>query len=381
MRTHTIRKGTLFSILVIGFIMAICIPVSARADTVKTYDFTPTDNASYNARTLKDMVEGDAEKVINIEHGSSFHINATIIPGSNTTINAVGSTIYTSDHGNAIFTTPTKTNYGSISNLKVIGGTWRSDEEGGRRGSMMVVSHGNNITFDGVDIQANITGHVFEIIACKNVTIKNCRITTLGKAKKSCIESAVQIDIATKASAPKLVDYGSQFVKGQTCKNVTITNNYISGASGVRVEKTNSEHNKYINKYHYNVTVKGNTMIGTNGEGLSLYNTCGTYISGNKVYSKGSKTSDSHTIGIHVDNAGKAPAALSKSKVIVTGNYVKGGRNGIFVFRHCDKKYGSVTITNNKAYCKRGKANAIIKSEVKKSAKKVTIKGNKTYKW
>lgn len=66
MRTHTIRKGTLFSIIVIGFIMAICIPVSARTDTVETYDFTPTDNASYNARTLKSMVEGDAEKVINI---------------------------------------------------------------------------------------------------------------------------------------------------------------------------------------------------------------------------------------------------------------------------------------------------------------------------
>ena len=248
MRTHTIRKGTLFSIILLGFIMAICIPLSARADTVKTYDFTPTNNSYNDTKELRSLVSGDEEKVINIKSGSTFHITAPIIPGSNTTINAAGSTIYTSDHGNAIFTTPTKTNYGSISDLKVIGGTWRSDKEGGiLHGSMMVVSHGNNITFDGVDVQANITGHVFEIIACKNVTIKNCKITTIGKAKNSCIESAVQIDIATKASAPKIADYGSKFVKGQTCKNVTITNNYISGASGVRVEKTNSEHNKYIN--------------------------------------------------------------------------------------------------------------------------------------
>jgi pectate lyase len=194
------------------------VPTAEAATEAKT--FVPTGDAHLDWKNLEGLVEGSQRKVINIKSGSNFQIDAPLHPGSNTTINATGSTITVIRHHgkiqNLVYPHPKSTKYDAIKNLTLKGGKWRSSEKGGYKGGLIAIAHGTNITLDGIDVNANWNGHAVEIMACKNVTIKNSKIWSIGKLSPTCKEEALQIDLTTKKSTPQVWRYGSKYAKWQT---------------------------------------------------------------------------------------------------------------------------------------------------------------------
>jgi hypothetical protein len=275
-----------------------------------------------------------------------------------------------------------------IKNLTLIGGTWRSPDKDGRTGSLFAFSYVDHLVMDGIDCNANYIGHAIEIIACTNVTIKNCTVNAIGKNPKNCLEEQIQIDLATKKTAPRIADFGSKYVQGQTCKNIYILNNKVKGARAVGVNYVASENGKWLNKYHENVVIKGNTLVGTTSEALAYFNVIGGEISNNKITTKATRTTgnSSYTIGVHIANFGKADKKILKSTLKITGNTVYGKRNGIHIKAYfnkdetkCLSQLGKVIISNNKVYCKDGKDSAIV--QVKNSCSSYKETNNKTYVW
>lgn len=349
------------------------------------YRGSSPSNVNYHALTM--LIKGNKKKTIVIPSGSKFQVNGVLIPGNNTTIIADGATIIGKKKSNLITCKPGQ----KLKNLTIKGGTWRSPDKGGRvGGGIFAFSFVDGLVIDGVDCNANYHGHSIEIIACKNVTIQNCKISAIGKCPKNpktCLEAQLQIDIATKSTAPKVAEYGKKYVQGQTCENVKILNNTVTGARAVELNWTNSEGGKYKNKFHKNIVIKGNTITGTSSEALAFFNVIGGEISGNTIKTKSTRTqaNGSYTIGVHVAAMGKHKS-LAKSKLVIKNNTIYGNRNGIHfkgLFNKnetkCLQKLGKITVSGNKVYCKKGKDQAIV--QVKKSCTKLTQSKNKTYKW
>ncbi len=335
--------------------------------------------AKLNAAALTRLCKGDQKKTIVIPAGSDVKINYAIKIGDNTTIKADGATIVQTDSKKGMMSNDVNAlNYNSLKNVKIIGGTWKTASSAGLKGTMFKFAHAQNILFDGCDISSNYSGHSIELIACKNATVQNCVINGVGSASKTCLEEQVQIDIATPKTAPGIVQYGAKYVKGQTCKNIKILNNTIKGARGVCANYASKE-SKFKSKFHSNITVSGNTITGVRSEALALFNTTSATVTNNKIYSKGSRTSSAYTVGLHCALFGKAPKSIKKAKITISGNTVKGGRQAVQVYSHTSSKYGKVSITKNKLYCKKGKKNAL--KAPKQSISKVSTKGNKMYKW
>lgn len=352
----------------------------------KSYKGSTPSNVNLNS--LNYLLKGNKKKTIVIPKGSKFTVNGVLKPGNNTTIIATGATITGKKKSNLIFAAPNK----ALKNLTIKGGTWKSPDKGGRvGGGIFAFSFVNGLKIDGVTCSANYHGHAIEIIACKNVTVQNSKITAIGKCPKdpkTCLEAQLQIDIATKSTAPKVAEYGSKYVKGQTCENVKILNNTVTGARAVELNWTNSEGGKYKNKFHKNIVVKGNKITGTSSEGLAFFNVIGGEISNNTIKTKTTRkqANESYTIGVHVAVMGKAPASLAKSKLLINNNTIYGGRNGIHFKAYfnqdeteCISKLGNVTVSDNKVYCRKGKGHAI--EQVRESCTSLTLANNNTYKW
>ena len=358
--------------------------VIAKYNKAKQLVLVPSKSASANYKNLNRLMSGNKKKTIVIPKGSTIKLGGVLKPGNNTTLIATGAKIIGKKKSNIIFAAPNK----SLKNLSIIGGTWRSIDKNGRTGSLFAFSYVTNLVINGIDCNANYKGHAIEIIACNNVTIKNCKVTAIGSNPSTCLEEQIQIDIATKKTAPKIAEYGKKYVQGQTCKNVFILNNTVTGARAVGINWTDSEKGKWRNKFHENVVIKGNTLTGTTSEALAYFNVIGGEISGNTITTNATRTegNSSYTIGIHVAIFGQAPEAMANSKLIISGNTVKGKRNGIHFKAYfnsneskCLSQLGTVVVTNNKVYCKDGTTKAI--AQVKQSCKKLTLSNNSLYTW
>jgi hypothetical protein len=393
------RKVLFFSLVIIfglflifdtGQVQAASKTVKYKGKTIAKYNksgqmvLVPSKNSNTNYKNLNRLISGKKKKTVVIPKGSTIKLNGVLRPGNNTTIIARGAKIIGKKKSNVIFAAPNK----KLKNLTIIGGTWRSVDKGGRTGSLFAFSYVTNLVMDGVDCNANYIGHAIEIIACKNVTIKNCKVSAIGSNPAKCLEEQIQIDIATKKTAPKIAEYGKKYVKGQTCKNVYILNNTVSGARAVGVNWTDSENGKWRNKFHENVVVKGNTLTGTTSEALAFFNTVGGEISGNTIITKATRTdsNSSYTIGIHVAIMGVAPKSMETSTLTVANNTVYGGRNGIHFKAHynsnetqCLSQLGRVIVTGNTVYCKNGTEKAI--AQTKQSCREFVLSDNKLYTW
>lgn len=394
-----LRPASFFSVIIICglFLIFHTAQVQAAAKTVKYNGKTiakynksghmvlvPSENPSTNDKNLNRLMSGNKEKTVVIPKGSTVKLNGVLKPGNNTTIIAKGATVIGKKNSNVIFAAPDK----KLKNLSIIGGTWRSVDKEGRTGSLFAFSFVKNLVMDGVDCNANYRGHAIEIIACRNVTIKNCTVAAIGSNPAKCLEEQIQIDLATKKTAPKIAEFGSKYAKGQTCKNVYILNNTVTGARAVGVNWTDSENGKWRDKFHKNVVIKGNTLTGTTSEALAYFNTIGGEISDNTIVTNATRTdgNSSYTIGIHVAIFGNAPKSMASSKLTISGNTVYGNRNGIHFKAYfngsetkCLSKLGYVTVSGNTIYCKKGTKKAIV--QVKKSCRELLQTNNTLYIW
>lgn len=329
-----------------------------------------------NSSTLNTLCSGDQAKTIVIPSGSTVKLTNVVYLGSNTTIIADGATIVMTSKDKGILSNkPDAVNYRSLVNVKIRGGTWKITDKK-EACSVMAFSHGSNLTIDNVTILSNYQSHAIELIAMKNTTVKNSTLKVRGKKSKNSVEDAIQIDVAAPKTAPVVAQYGKKYVKGQTCKNIKVLNNTIEGSRGVCANYSPADGAEYKNKFHENITIKGNTIIGYSAEGCTLYNTLNAVVKNNVIITNSTRRNESYSVGLNITIQGKAPAKkLNKSKVTVSGNTVYGYRQGIQVVTRSSSRYKTAVLKNNKAYAS-SKGSAIVTS----GARSVRSKGNRSYK-
>lgn len=334
-------------------------------------------SASYiNSSTLNTLCSGDQPKTVVIPAGSRVELTNVVYLGSNTTIIADGATIVMTSKDKGILSNkPDAVNYRALANVKIQGGTWEITDKK-EACSVMAFSHGSNLIIDNVTIISNYQSHAIELIAMKNTTVQNSTLKVRGKKDKNSVEDALQIDVATPKTAPVLAQYGKKYVKGQTCKNIKVLNNTIEGSRGVCANYTTTDGNKYKNKFHKNITIKGNTITGYSAEGCTLYNTLNAVVKNNVITTHSTRKNESYSVGLNITIQGKASGKImNKSKVTVSGNTVYGYRQGIQVVTRSSSRYKNAVIKNNKAYAS-SKKSAIVAS----GSRNINSKGNSSYK-
>lgn len=137
-----------------------------------------------NSNTLNTLCSGDQKKTIVIPAGSRVELTNVVYLGSNTTIIADGATIVMLSDDKGIFSNkPDAVKYRSLTNVKIQGGTWKITDKQNAC-SVMAFNHGSNLEIDNVTILSNYESHAIELIAMKNVTVKNSTLKVDGKRKK-----------------------------------------------------------------------------------------------------------------------------------------------------------------------------------------------------
>lgn len=374
-KKDTITKNILKIFIAAAFV-CICTFAASVITAEATVTVAPTGDKSGKEDLINITAALEDDGSVVLQNGGVYYIKGTLYVKSNQSITATGATVITEN--GAIRNIPTAVNYNSISNFTLDGGTWKNSSSEGFKKTMMQFSHSKNITIKNATVECNYEGHALEILACKNVTVEKCKLLGVGKVVKNSCEEQLQIDIATPKTAPTLVEYGSKFVSGQTCKNITIKNNTIRGSRGICANYASTE-NKYINKFHKNIKIIGNKVTSKTSEAVALFNVIGATVKNNKLTNKSSRVNTAYSVGLHITMFAKAPSSIKKAKYTVTGNTIKGGRQGFFVYSHSSSKFGKVIAKNNKCYSKMGASSALVihkDSSVKKSTSK-----NKTYKW
>ena len=348
--------------------------------------FKPSATPRETGNDLHYLLCGNNKKTIVLPKKKITIIRVLEI-GSNTPLIANGATVYQQDKKKPLLLNRcSKVNYSAVKNIKITGGKWyiNGNKQNKRPTSTFRFAHASNITVKGCSIDTNYRCHALELIACKNVTVDKCKLLAKGKKVSNSLEEALQIDIATRKTSPTFKDSPQKYVNGQTCKNITVKNCTIKGSRGVGTNRTDTENNKWLKKHHSNIKIINNTITGTTSEAVALHNAAGITVKNNKIFSQGKRTGTTYSIGLNVASFGKT-SLISKKSVTITGNTIKGGRQAIQVVTYKNTKsgaygshkFGTVTIKNNKLYCKRGKSNCILT----KCCKKVKKSGNKNHGW
>ncbi len=357
------RKNTAF--LAASALIAILAVIFVLFSAKPAYAGTVKPSGKTGGYTDKTNIQRELDKhgSVTLVKGKTYYTDGPIHISSNKTINANGATIIC--RKTVMFNIPTKTGYKSIENFTLDGGTWKYYGSNGYSGSSIKIIHGKNIVIKNATIRhAHASGHTIELVACKNVKIIKCNIAPLGSSN-SQTEEAIQLDVATHSTAyfleskPFKTSLAKTLQNGATCKKVTIKNCTIVGNRGVVANYTRKEGGKYLGKLHSGVVLKNNKITGLKGEGVSLFNTKSATVKNNTIISRASGSGSAYTIGLHFACFG-SNSKLKKGKITVTGNTVKGGRQAMQIYSHTSSKYGTVTIKNNKLYCKKGK-NAALK--------------------
>jgi hypothetical protein len=354
-------------------LLSVCFvrPINAQASVVVQASGDESGQTDYKA-IMKALKEDGA---VVLEDGSTYYLKTNLWVGSNQSITATGATIIS--NSGTFRNKPTKTNYKSVSNFTVNGGTWKS-KNASFDGSLIQFSHSKNITIKNATIYSNYAGHGIELVACKNVKINNCTLKPLGKCAKDCVEEQIQIDIATPVTAPTVATYGKQFVKGQTCQNITITNCTVTGGRAI-CSNFAAKEKKYQGKFHKNIVIKNNKLTGVSSEGLALFNVLGATVENNVIVSKSKRTDTAYSVGCHIAMFGNIPTGTKTTVYKVNNNTIKGGRQGFYVYSHSSSKFGKVIVKKNKCYAKAGADKAI--QVTYNSVKKISLSQNKIYKW
>ena len=196
----------------------------------------------------------------------------------------------------------------------------------------------------------------------------------------------MQIDLATKRTAPRIAALGAKYAKGQTCQNIYLYNNTISGAQATGTSHIDTEGGKYNTKFFKNIVFSGNKITCKNAEGLALFNVIGATVTNNTIKSQctDSSSNASHTVGIYIQCFGQS-AEMPDSTTTISGNTIYGGRNGIFMKgfygsgKTCITPLGTINIDDNTIYCRSGSNQAI--QSANGSVKSLNIGTNAFYAW
>jgi len=216
---------------------------------------------------------------------------------SGTTIVAHGATIKnTADRGLAKFyrnTDNALTGYNGHSNIRVYGGIWDQNASDGTTGTAtslnngFLLSHNNNVVFDGVTIRNVSSGHGIDMVGVQNVKVLNCRFEGFRDNtvdQSSGFREAIQIDWAIPLSGI------NGAMDGTPCKNVLVQGCYFGpsdrlGGFGRAV----GSHTSYdATTYAQNIQILGCRIEATLQEGIRAYAWKSAVIADNVVSGTGS---------------------------------------------------------------------------------------------
>ncbi|MDE5864836.1 MAG: right-handed parallel beta-helix repeat-containing protein, partial [Lachnospiraceae bacterium] len=285
----------------------------------------------------------EQDGTVTLVSGETYNLSKSISLKSGWEINAKGATIYCPG---ALFKhSLSKTNYGSLKNVTIKGGKWLTTIPEGFRSTSIHFTHAQNIKLLNMTIKTtNYQGHAIELVACKNVTIQNCKILPKGKPGKKSVEEQIQIDIATGTTYPAIA--GTEYANGGICKNIKIIKCTVKGNRAVCANFSPKE-SKYLGKFHSDITIKNCKLTGMTSEALALFNTSSATVTGNTIITNAPLSRESYSVGCHFHLFGNNSAS-EKGKITVSNNTIKGGRQALYFYSHSSAKYGTAIIKNNK---------------------------------
>ncbi|MCR5605521.1 MAG: hypothetical protein K6F69_01720 [Treponema sp.] len=356
--------------------MAAIIFIHISSDTAFAGTVEPSNDYS-----TSDMRNIQAELIetgsVTLVPGATYYLYTRLPVQSGWHIEATGATIIAETYTMLNFCE--KAGYEDLVNFSINGGTWKCKETNGlTNGSSFKFCHANGITLTNMDIQnTNYENHSIELVACKNVLVKNCTITALGTPGKKSVEEQLQIDIAAKSVAPFMSNYpgGSSLYDGKACENIEVNNCTITGCRAICANYTPKE-KSMLSKYHKNINILNCTLTGKTSEALALFNTVSSTVSKNTIVTEAPVKRNSYSVGCHFAYFGKL---AGKGTIKITNNTIKGGRQAVHVYSHSTTKFKKVVINNNKLYCKNGANNALLAN--KDHIKKLVTAKNSCYKW
>ena len=375
MKKHFFLKTVIF-ILLTGFpaFFAAFFSLQVQAGTVAPSG--KISNADVNA--IDD--ELDQTGYVRLKKGGRYYLSHFIPVNSNNTIDARGATIVVKK--GAVRNDPRnyRTGYNSMSKVTVIGGTWLSANKDGCTGTTFSFAHSNNITLKDMNIRStNAEGHAIELVACRNISIRNCTVIAQGKSRQTSAEEMIQVDLASPKNAPFLK---KEFQNGLACQNITISGCTVTGSRAVGITYPKKD-KQYLKKYHKNITIKNCRLTGNTAEGLALFNAINVTVKNNRIISKSNRTKSAYSSGCHVTLFAKIPA-FAKGKISIRNNIIKGGRTGFQICSHSKVRYGTLIIKKNRLYSKKGKKRALLielNPKGKESVKRIKASWNKKRKW
>ena len=345
--------------------------------TVKAGVVAPANDGAASADSVKydnKAIQSELNKTgeVTLVSGGVYYLSGPINLSDGNYFDATGATIYCSGF---VFMGPaSQPGYGSLKNVTLKGGTWRSSSKEGFSQSSFHIRHARDITISDMDIKvSNYEGHTMEFVACKNVTVKNCKIMPLGKAKKNSVEEQIQIDIA----APSTASDSKAATDGTTCDNIKIIGCTVKGCRAVCCNYAAIDKGKYLKKFHTNITIKNCKLTGVTSQALAMFNTTSATVTGNKIISNAPADRNYYAIGCHIAFFGKVPGKIKKRSLKITKNEIKGVNYGLMISSSTDSQFDKLTLKNNKLYAKKGAGSALSVRSVKKTDQS----GNKTAGW
>lgn len=338
--------------------------------------YSPTSDYTRNANALEYLLDNDEEKTLVIPEGVTVYLDEVLDIGSNTTIIATGAEIIQKKANIGVLHHAVDGyQYDAIKNVTIIGGHW-THETNKDAVTMFRFIHGSDLTFQNVTIDTNYIGHAMTLVACKNVTVDSCTMVAGNPStkKKTSVEEALQLDIATPNTSPNAGT--GKFVNGQICQNITVKNSTIKGSRGMSAN-ISKKYPEFYKNYHKNITVKNCELYGASAEGLALLNAVGYHITGNKITSAGTVTKNNYSDGLHIVLFGSNKSSKKYSNSI-TGNTIRGKVHGVNMWSFTKALYGKTTAKNNKIYTKTGKKTEAF---LIRCCTKSVVSGNKISKW
>lgn len=311
--------------------------------------FNPQGDPARDRQALEYILNNDKPKKLIIPSGKRVEVDAVIDIGDNTTVIATGATIVQKKNGYGLIKhNIDKIGYGSIKNITIQGGTWKN-KVNSKGCTMFRFAHGSNLKIKNVTIETNYKGHALELIACQNVVVDSCKLYAANKSTKSknSVEEALQIDLATPITAPGVYQStgNKKFVSGQTCKNVTVKNCKISGSRGICANFSASEP-KFKNKFHVGITIENCEAIGETGEGIALFNSVKVKVNKSIIRSNSARKKEAYSVGLHLALMGKNKISTKYTNTI-TNNKIYGYRQALNIDSHTTSLYGKTTVKNN----------------------------------
>ena len=279
--------------------------------------------------------------------------------GSNTEIDATGVTVFAGSNGDGCLSNKvTSGNYDSASNIIIRGGTWKRSS-GYHKKTMMLFAHCNNMRLEDITEECDFTGgHCIELVACKDVVVKNCDLRMKGTNSPDNEDEPLQIDHANKVTSPTV-----SLKNNNPCQNIQVVGCTLIGGRGLCSGHCGNDASAQ-SIYHRNIVVQDNYIEGKSAEALALYNVVGCEVIGNTIKSSSSNVSHFHSDGmcVRIPKGSTAPSDMARSSLTIKNNTVYGGRCGIIVNSLSKSDFGVVIVTNNTVYYKGTDKNAVVVS-------------------